>query len=73
MQNPAAPWSVRVQAAAVVADRAYGPALTSVSFEVTKRLNDLTIEELRQLEGDRFSISRPAEPMSAGDSTTSET
>ncbi len=57
----------------MVADRAYGPALTSVSFEVTKRLNDLTIEELRQLEGDRFSISRPAEPMSAGDSTTSET
>jgi hypothetical protein len=62
MQNPAAPWSVRVQAAGMVADRAYGRALTSVSFEVTKRLNDLTIEELRQLEGDRFLISRQRNP-----------
>ncbi len=47
MQNPAAPWSSRVQAAGMAADRAFGHAPTSVSFEVTKRLNDLTIEERR--------------------------
>jgi hypothetical protein len=55
MQNPAAPWSVRVQAAGMVADRAYGRAPTSVSFEVARRLNDLTLDELRQLEAKRAS------------------
>jgi hypothetical protein len=50
MQNPKAPWSCRIQATSLVADRAFGGAPQSVSLEVTRRLNDLTLDELRQLE-----------------------
>jgi hypothetical protein len=50
MEDPSAPWSCRIQAALLVADRAFGRAPQSVSLEVTGRLNDLTLDELRQLE-----------------------
>jgi hypothetical protein len=48
--DPAAPWSCRIHAASLVADRAFGRAPQSVSLEVTRRLSDLTLDELRQLE-----------------------
>jgi hypothetical protein len=35
----------------MVADRAFERAPQIVSLEVTRRLNDLTLDELRQLEG----------------------
>jgi hypothetical protein len=50
MEGPGVPWSCRIQAAGMVADRAFGRAPQSVSLEVTRRLNDLTLDELRQLE-----------------------
>jgi hypothetical protein len=37
-----------VHAASLVADRAFGSAPQSVSLEVMRRLNDLTLDELRQ-------------------------
>jgi hypothetical protein len=70
MQNPKAPWSVRVRAAGMVADRACGRAPTSVSFEVSNRRNDLSLVELRQLEArlegeQRFIDYTPTEMLSA--------
>jgi hypothetical protein len=50
MENPKAPWSCRIAAAGMVADRAYGRAPTSVSLQVTQKLNQLTLAELRELE-----------------------
>jgi hypothetical protein len=51
MEDPSAPWSCRIHAASLVADRAFGSAPQSVSLEVMRPLNDLTLHELRQLEG----------------------
>jgi hypothetical protein len=48
MEDPSAPWSCRIHAASLVADRAFGRAPQSVSLEVTRRLNDLTLAELLQ-------------------------
>jgi hypothetical protein len=50
MQNPKAPWSCRIQAASILCDRAYGRAPQSVSLDVTRRLNDMSLAELLQLE-----------------------
>jgi hypothetical protein len=50
MEDRSVPWSCRIQAASLVADRAFGRAPQSVSLAVTRRLNDLTLDELRQLE-----------------------
>jgi hypothetical protein len=47
MQNPKALRSCRIQAAGMVADRAFGRAPQSVSLEVTRRLNDLSLAEFR--------------------------
>jgi hypothetical protein len=50
MEDTRVPWSCRIQAASLICDRAFGRAPQSVSLEVTRRLNDLTLDELRQLE-----------------------
>jgi hypothetical protein len=50
IKDRSVPWSCRIQAASLVADRAFGRAPQSVGLEVTRRLNDLTLDELRQLE-----------------------
>jgi hypothetical protein len=50
MENPKVPWSARITAAGMIADRVFGRAPQSVSLEVTRWLNDLTLDELRQLE-----------------------
>jgi hypothetical protein len=49
MEGPGVPWSCRIPAAGMVTDRAFGRAPQSVSLEVTRRLSDLTLDELRQL------------------------
>jgi hypothetical protein len=49
MEDRSVPWSCRIHAASLVADRAFGRAPQSVSLEVTRRLNDLTLDELRSL------------------------
>jgi hypothetical protein len=49
-EDRSVPWSFRIRAASLVADRAFGRAPQSVSPEVTRRLNDPTLDELRQLE-----------------------
>ena len=80
MEDRSVPWSCRIQAASLVADRAFGRAPQSVSLEVTRRLNDLTLDELRQLEarlaGERqltidVTPRAEVETSSAVDSTTS--
>jgi hypothetical protein len=79
MEDRSVPWSCRIQAASLVADRAFGRAPQSVSLEVTRRLNDLTLDELRQLEarlaGEQLTIDAVATPaadvLSAKDPTTS--
>jgi hypothetical protein len=73
MEDPSAPWSCRIHAASLVADRAFGRAPQSVSLEVTRRLNDLTLDELRQLEaklaGEQLTIDiTPTETASSTDS-----
>jgi hypothetical protein len=50
MEDTRVPWSCRIQAASLTCDRAFGRAPHSVSLEVARRLNDLTIAELRELE-----------------------
>jgi hypothetical protein len=50
MQNPSAPWSCHIQAASLVADRAFGRSPQAVGLEITRRLNDMTLDELRLLE-----------------------
>ena len=50
MEDRSVPWSCRIQAASFVADRAFGRAPQSVSLEVTRRLNELTLDESRLLE-----------------------
>ncbi len=66
MEDPSAPWSCRIQAASLVADRAFGRAPQSVSLGVTRRRNDLTLDELRQLEvrlaGEQLTIDAVATP-----------
>ncbi len=66
MEDRSVPWSCRIQAASLVADRAFGRAPQSVSFEVTRRLNDLTLDELRQFEarlaGEHLTIDAVATP-----------
>jgi hypothetical protein len=60
------PWSCRIQAAGMVADRPFGRAPQSVSLQVTRRPNDLTLDELRQLEarlaGEQLTIDAIATP-----------
>jgi hypothetical protein len=50
MEDARVPWSCHIQAASLICDRAFGRAPQSLSLEVTRRLNDLTLDELRQLE-----------------------
>jgi len=80
MEDRSVPWSCRIQAASLVSDRAFGRAPQSVSLDVTPRLNDLMLDELRLLEA-RLAGKRQltidvtpgteAETSSAVDSTTS--
>jgi hypothetical protein len=72
MRNPKAPWSCRIQAASILCDRAYGRAPQSVSLDVTRRLNDMSLAELLQLESKLVAEQRlidlaPAEPVSPSD------
>ena len=50
MENSKVPWSARITADGMIADRAFGRAPQSVSLDVTRRLNELSISELRALE-----------------------
>jgi hypothetical protein len=50
MEDPKVPWSCRIQAAGMIADRAYGRTPQSVSLDVTRELNDLSLAELLPLE-----------------------
>jgi hypothetical protein len=45
MEDRSVPWSCRIQAASLVADRAFGRGPQSVSLDVTRRLNDLSLDE----------------------------
>jgi hypothetical protein len=47
MENPKVPWSARITAAGMIADRAFGRAPQSVSLDVTRRLNELSICAIR--------------------------
>ena len=73
MENPKVPWSARITAAGMIADRAFGRAPQSVSLDVTRRLNELSISALRALEAKLAGEERlidlwPAETSSADDS-----
>jgi hypothetical protein len=73
MENPKVPWSARITAAGMIADRAFGRAPQSVSLNMTRRLNELSISELRALEAklageERLIDLSPAETPSATDS-----
>jgi hypothetical protein len=50
MEDPKVPWHCRITAAGMIADRAFGRAPQSVSLDVTRRINKLSISELRALE-----------------------
>lgn len=50
MEDARVPWSCRIQAAGLICDRAFGRAPQGVSLDVTRRLNELSISELRALE-----------------------
>jgi hypothetical protein len=50
MEGPGVPWPTRVQAASLVADRAYGRCPQNVSLDVTRKLDELSLAELIQLE-----------------------
>ena len=49
MEDSKVPWSCRIQAASLIADRAFGRSPQAVGLEMTRRLNEMTIEELRVL------------------------
>jgi hypothetical protein len=66
MQNPSAPWSCRIQAASLVADRAFGRSPQAVGLELARKLNDMSLSELRELEARLV-----AEQRLAGDLTPS--
>lgn len=50
MEDRSVPWSCRIQAASLIADRTYGRAPQSVSLQVTAKLNQLSLAELAELE-----------------------
>jgi hypothetical protein len=42
MESPSVPWSCRITAAGMLADRAFGRAPQSVNLDMTKKLNELS-------------------------------
>jgi hypothetical protein len=50
MEGRGVPWSTRVQAASLLADRAFGRSPQALGLELTRRLSDLSLDELRMLE-----------------------
>jgi hypothetical protein len=79
MEDARVQWSCRIQAASLICDRAFARAPQSVTLEEKRRLNDLTLDEMRQLEarlaGEQLTIDAVATPaadiLSASDPTTS--
>ncbi len=75
MQNPSAPWSCRIHAASLVADRAFARSPQAVGLELARKLNDMSLSELRELEARLVADRRLAidlTPSTAADTASSD-